>query len=135
LGIQQHEPCGWKTRRRQPAQTESKQLTKDKDAETILNYSNPAYVLGWKPAMAPLILAHPAAATVATGQEAMFTVKAAGIPDATYQWLRNGAAIRGATDSTLKLSKVKQSDAGRYSVTVTNASGRVTSDAAVLTVR
>jgi hypothetical protein len=34
----------------------SRQLTKDKDAEIIANYSNPAYVLGgWTPSMAPLI--------------------------------------------------------------------------------
>jgi pectin methylesterase-like acyl-CoA thioesterase len=28
---------------------ESRQLTKERDAETIANYSNPAYVLGWTP--------------------------------------------------------------------------------------
>ena len=28
---------------------ESKQLTKERDADTIANYSNPAYVLGWTP--------------------------------------------------------------------------------------
>ena len=34
---------------------ESKQLTKERDAETIANYSNPAYVLGWTPAMSVLV--------------------------------------------------------------------------------
>jgi hypothetical protein len=28
---------------------ESKQLTKERDAQTIANYSNPAYVLDWTP--------------------------------------------------------------------------------------
>jgi pectin methylesterase-like acyl-CoA thioesterase len=32
---------------------ESKQLTKERDAETIANYSTPAYVLGWTPSMTP----------------------------------------------------------------------------------
>ena len=32
---------------------ESKQLTMEKDAETIANYSNPAYVLGWSPETVP----------------------------------------------------------------------------------
>jgi hypothetical protein len=34
---------------------ESKQLTKERDAETIANYSNPAYVLGWAPNVGTLL--------------------------------------------------------------------------------
>jgi pectinesterase len=45
--------------RRLPA---SRQLTKEKDAEIIANYSNPAFVLGgWSPSIAPLVLPHPPA--------------------------------------------------------------------------
>ena len=33
---------------------ESRQLTKERDAETIANYSSPAYVLGWTPEAVPL---------------------------------------------------------------------------------
>jgi pectin methylesterase-like acyl-CoA thioesterase len=38
---------------------ESRQLTMPKDSEIIANYSNPSYVLGWTPAMEPLILSQP----------------------------------------------------------------------------
>ena len=34
---------------------ESKQLTKERDADTIANYSNPAYVLGWSAARSVLV--------------------------------------------------------------------------------
>jgi pectinesterase len=119
--------------RRHPA---SRQLTKDKDAEIIANYSNPAYVLGgWSPLMAPLILSQPAAVITTAGQTATFNVKAEAIPTATFQWLRNGNAIRGATDAMLKIENVRASDAATYTVTVMNGSGRVTSHGASLTVK
>ena len=35
---------------------ESMQLTKEREADTIANYSNPAFVLGWTPALEPLSL-------------------------------------------------------------------------------
>lgn len=113
---------------------ESKQLNKEKDAETIANYSNPAYVLGWTPTMAPLILMQPGAVTVSAGQTAAFSVKAAAIPDAAYQWFKNGKSISGMNQATLTLAAVKPSDAGRYSVTVTNSSGSAASASAALVV-
>jgi hypothetical protein len=110
---------------------ESKQLTKDKDAETIANYSNPAYVLGWSPAMAPIVLGAPEA--VMTSATAMtIRVKVAAVPDATYQWFENATAIRGATDATLVRSNVKPNDAARYTVRVTNPSGSAMSSPAAL---
>ena len=119
--------------KRHPA---SRQLTKEKDAEIIANYSNPTYVLGgWTPSMAPLILSQPAAATTAKGQTATFSVKVAAVPTATLQWFKNGTAIRGATDAVLKLPNVGASDAATYTVAVKNASGSVTSQAAKLKVK
>jgi pectinesterase len=114
---------------------ESRQLTMEKDAAIIANYSNPAHVLGWTPAMAPLILSQPEGVTVVVGESVVFGVKVAAVPEATYQWLRNGTAIRGATEATLKLAGVKSGDAGRYSVRIANASGSTTSNTAALTVR
>jgi hypothetical protein len=73
--------------------------------------------------------------TAAPGQSAAFTVKVAAIPDASYQWLRNGTPIRGATEAVLRLSDVKAGDAARYSVRVTNPSGTATSSAATLAVK
>jgi pectinesterase len=114
---------------------ESRQLTMEKDAQTIKDYSNPGYVLGWSPAMAPLILSQPAGVTTAAGQTAVFTVKAAAVPDGSYRWFKNGVPIAGATEATLRVAKVKRSDTARYTVTVKNASGNATSNSAILTVK
>jgi len=108
---------------------ESKQLTKERDAETIANYSNPAFVLGWTPAMAPLILEPPQAAM--SGQTMTLSVKVAAVPDASYQWLENGAPIPGATQTMLTRANARPANASRYTVRVTNASGSATSDRAV----
>jgi hypothetical protein len=112
---------------------ESRQLTKERDADTIANYSNPAYVLGWTPAMAPLVLGPPAA--VMTGQSMTIGVKVAAVPDAVYQWMENDTPIRGATQSTLTRAGVTPADASRYTVRVSNASGSATSAGAVVTIR
>jgi len=64
-----------------------------------------------------------------------FSVKAAAIPKPSYQWSRNGAGIPGATGATLKLDNIRANNAGSYTVTVINASGRTTSNPATLTVR
>jgi pectinesterase len=112
----------------------SKQLDKVKDAQTIANYSNPAFVLGFTPTMAPAILAQPDAVKAAAGQSATFTAKVAAYPAPTYQWFKNGAAISGATSATLKIDSVQTADAGSYNFTATNASGATTSDKAALTV-
>jgi pectin methylesterase-like acyl-CoA thioesterase len=115
---------------------ESRQLTMPKDAEIIANYSNPSYVLdSWTPAMAPVLLTPPAAATTAPGGSVTLVVKFAAIPPAALQWSKNGTNIPGATNATLNLINVRNADAGSYSVTAVNASGRTTSNPAVVTVR
>ena len=114
---------------------ESRQLTMPKDAEIIADYSNPAFVLGWTPTMAPLVLTPPASGTAAAGQTVTLNVKVAAIPAPTFQWSRNGNAVPGATSATLNLNSVRTSDAGSYTVTATNSSGRVTSIPAVMTIR
>jgi hypothetical protein len=114
----------------------SRQLTQEQDAEIIADYSDPTYVLGgWSPSMAPLILSQPAAISREARQTAIFDVKVAAIPKATYQWFKDGVAISGATDATLKIEIVGAGDAATYTVAVTNESGCVTSQAAALTVK
>ena len=52
----------------------------------------------------------------------------------SYQWRFNGADLAGATNTTLKLSKIQLAHEGAYSVTVSNHFGGTESDLATLTV-
>jgi hypothetical protein len=89
---------------------------------------------GWSPQLAPNILSQPASLTVNANQSASFTVSATGIPDPTYQWLKNGTNLTGETGATLTINNANGFDIGSYSVIVANASGSVTSSVANLTV-
>jgi hypothetical protein len=51
-----------------------------------------------------------------------------------YQWAKNGLAITGATSSTFTITSVVSSDAGNYTVSVSNLAGAVTSAVASLTI-
>jgi hypothetical protein len=82
----------------------------------------------------PAITTQPTARTVAVGASVTFTVAAVGVPPPTYQWRRNGAVVPGATAASLTISNVTASDAGTYSVVVSNSAGSVTSANALLTV-
>ncbi|MBM3851737.1 MAG: hypothetical protein FJ399_01125, partial [Verrucomicrobia bacterium] len=84
----------------------------------------------------PAITTHPASVLVNLGQQAQLSVVAGGSGTAgalAYQWLRNGAPIAGATASTLSFASVAAGDLGTYTVRVTNATGSVVSNPAVLT--
>ena len=80
------------------------------------------------------ISAAPAPQAVVSGQTATLSVTAAGTPPFTYRWAKDGVAIPGATTATLTIANTRPSDAGSYTVTVTNAAGSVTSTAASLNV-
>lgn len=72
----------------------------------------------------------PASQAVALGVAASFTATAAS--STTYQWQRNGAALAGATSSTLPLATVQPVDTGLYSAVITTNAGARTSDWALL---
>ncbi len=82
---------------------------------------------------APAISTQPKSQNVAPGDSVLFSVVAAGVPAPSYQWYFNGTAYPSATGSTLSFSNVRSSDAGDYSVVVTNSLGKVTSNPATLT--
>ncbi|MFL5355654.1 PQQ-dependent sugar dehydrogenase [Archangium sp.] len=85
---------------------------------------------------APTVARHPESLTVLTGQPATFTVSASGTAPLSYQWQRNGADLPGQTSASLTLTAVGLADSGaRFRVRVSNASGSVLSNEAVLTVR
>ncbi len=80
------------------------------------------------------IATEPQSQTNSLGNNAVFSVTAAGAPPYFYQWQLNGANIPGATSPTLILTNIQLTDAGTYSVIVSNPAASATSDAAVLTV-
>ncbi|HAB17009.1 MAG TPA: hypothetical protein DCE44_11225, partial [Verrucomicrobiales bacterium] len=81
------------------------------------------------------ILSQPANRTVPAGASATFGVTATGAPPLTYQWLRNGSEIPGATRPTYATDALSRGDSGsEYRVRITNAFGSVLSAPAGLTV-
>ncbi|MBL6765240.1 MAG: immunoglobulin domain-containing protein [Verrucomicrobiae bacterium] len=82
----------------------------------------------------PVITAQPQSLTACTGTNVSFTVTATGTAPFSYQWSLNGTPISGATAATYSIATVATSDAGSYSVTITNSVGSTNSNAATLTV-
>ena len=76
----------------------------------------------------------PLSQTVEVGSQAFFSVAALGSQPLSYQWLFGTNAITGATNSSLPLYNVQTSQAGSYSVVVSNVYGAITSQSLVLNV-
>ena len=97
--------------------------------------SNAATLTVSAAAVAPAIVTQPASQSVTVGQSATFTVVATGTAPLTYQWLKNGTAITGATAGSYATPAAATTDNGAiFKVTVTNSIGAITSSAATLTV-
>ena len=84
--------------------------------------------------VAPSISTQPVPVAVTAGNPAAFSVVAAGTAPFTYQWKKDGTAVSGATATSLSIASAQTSDAGAYTVVVSNAGGSVTSASATLTV-
>ena len=84
--------------------------------------------------VAPSITTQPASAAVTAGTAASFSVVANGTAPLTYQWKKGSAAIAGATSASFQIASAQASDAGDFTVVVTNAGGAATSAIATLTV-
>ncbi|PTY05691.1 hypothetical protein DB347_15100 [Opitutaceae bacterium EW11] len=79
-----------------------------------------------------VVLVQPISQMTSLGGSVLFTVSAQG--PATYQWLKNGMAISGATSASLLISNVTFDDAGIYSCVVSNSTATETSETATLTI-
>lgn len=97
-------------------------------------YTYTINVAGSSSATAPSFTTQPGSQTVNVGGSATFTAVASGTPAPTYQWLKSGSAIAGATGASYSLASVQLTDAGAYAVVATNSAGSVTSAAAQFTV-
>ena len=81
----------------------------------------------------PVITAQPTAfQTVVLGATVNLSVTATSDSPVSYQWKKDGVAITTGSSAALSLSGVKAAESGTYSVTLTNATGAVTSGNAVV---
>ncbi len=80
----------------------------------------------------PVITAQPAASVVAYAGLPFTLSAAATPPEATFEWLKDGQPIPGATSPTLTIDPAQASDAGTYRLRATTACGQATSDPAVV---
>lgn len=90
-------------------------------AELIVNY-------------APEIISGPESLTVNRGDAARMEILVVGSPQPTFQWYFNGNALSGETSVFLERDPAQGSDAGTYSVVVSNDIGSVSSQGARLSV-
>jgi len=91
--------------------------------------SNPALLAFTLP---PSFTLQPSSQSVAPGATATFTTSATGTGLITYQWLKDGAAIPGATTTTLTVPNVQSANLGNYLLIASNAGGPTTSNVATL---
>ena len=85
---------------------------------------------------APTLISSPSSTTAEIGSTASFSVRAAGSPVLSCQWFFNGNVPVGpiTTNCILHLSSVQPTQAGDYTVVITNTAGAVTSAPAMLNV-
>ena len=86
------------------------------------------------PPTAPTITTHPASQTVNLGQDATFTVAATGSTPLNYFWRKGTTVLTNSTSPSFTILNAQSTDAGTYSVIVSNSVGTATSSNATLTV-
>ena len=97
-------------------------------------YSATAQLQVLTPPGSPVIVSQPVGDVWPAGYACSLSVFAVGEPPLRYQWHLNGDVLPGATNSMLTFNPIQTSNAGVYSVVVTNALGSVVSLPAALTV-
>jgi uncharacterized delta-60 repeat protein len=102
----------------------SRSATNSEDFLTV-KYAQPGY---------PAIVMQPQDATVPLNGAAYFKVDATATPAPAYQWLRNGTNVPDATNYWLVFALAQATDAGDYTLLVSNRVGAVLSQPAALTV-
>jgi len=82
----------------------------------------------------PSITNQPQDQDIFQGGTAAFNIGATGIGPLTYQWYYDGVPLLEGTNATLFLTNVRRTNAGFYSVAVSNTFGSVVSAKAALTI-
>ncbi len=82
----------------------------------------------------PVVIGAIARYTVAVGSGGKLFASYSSAAPPSFQWIKDGVEIPGATQDTFVLENLQLSGTGIYSVRVTNSGGSVTADRAILTV-
>ncbi len=93
----------------------------------------------------PSITTQPESQSAPAGATVTFSAVATSTPAPIFQWRKDGtplgnggsgtgASVSGATTATLTLTGISDSDAGNYTLSVSNSAGSTTSSAAALTI-
>jgi hypothetical protein len=98
-------------------------------ADTQIAYH---YYIATHPAEPPSILTQPVGGTNYVGYSRTLSVTAVGSTPLYYQWYQDSVAIAGATNPTLVRAVLDLTNAGSYTVTITNSMGGTNSDAAMI---
>lgn len=85
-------------------------------------------------AIPPVVVLGPITQSATDGDSVTLSVGATGTPPLAYQWMRNGAALAGATNPVLSLTNISVLNSGNYAAVVSNPAGAATSQVAVVTV-
>lgn len=108
---------------------------------TCNNHTDPGQYWNWSHFMSlitnglpPAIVTQPKSLSVVEGSNVTFTVSATGTNPLAFQWSYDQAPISGATSSSYSIAGVRLTNAGTYSVVVTNSDGGTTSMPAYLSV-
>jgi hypothetical protein len=80
-------------------------------------------------------ITQPQPANILEGGSLSLSVQAGGSGPISYQWLKNGIGIAGATNATLNIPNAGISDSGTYSVSISNPVGFLLSDSVQVSVQ
>jgi hypothetical protein len=92
-----------------------------------VNCASGNYSLAWTVAASPSLSVQPVSQTLSIGSPLTLATTANGAPPLGYQWRLNGNNLPGANSSSYALSSFQQTNAGGYTLVVTNSYGSVTS--------
>jgi hypothetical protein len=81
----------------------------------------------------PRIVTQPSSITIGEGNPVRLTLVTEG-DDLDFQWLKDGVALPGETNSFLAISAATESDEGSYVLRISNEFGSVTTEPAIVTV-
>jgi hypothetical protein len=96
--------------------------------------SNNAALNVTTPLIPPSVFTAPVSQDALAGAKIALSVGAVGTTPMTFQWLRDGNPIAGATTPSLSLDNTRLADSGSYSVKITNFAGTITSNPAVISI-